>query len=293
MRTHQHVLLRMTEDLRLRGLSPNTVDAYIRAARIFLEFCGRPADQSDVRDVRRFLLFLIHEKKRSPATVNVYNAAVRFLFAVTLNRTFNSLQIPRQKTPKTLPQVLNRQEIASILEHGHNRKHKALFALIYGSGLRVSEAAAIKTEHIDSRTMRVFVQEGKGAKDRYTVLSHTALQLLREYWKAYRPAHPEGWLFPGTSSRTHITAAAISRAFCHALTRAQISKEVSIHSLRHSFATHLLENGVSLLQIKELLGHASIRSTTVYLHLANVTSGIVSPLDRPPSTDEGSTRAHA
>ena len=127
----------------------------------------------------------------------------------------------------------------------------------------------------------------------HTVLSHTALQLLREYWKAYRPAHPEGWLFPGTSSRTHITAAAISRAFCHALTRAQISKEVSIHSLRHSFATHLLENGVSLLQIKELLGHASIRSTTVYLHLANVTSGIVSPLDRPPSTDEGSTRAHA
>ena len=224
---------------------------------------------------------------------SIYNAAVRFLFAVTLNRTFNPLQIPRQKTPKTLPQVLNRHEIASLLEHCHNRKHKALFALIYGSGLRVSEAAAIKTEHIDSRTMRVFVQGGKGAKDRYTVLSHTAVQLLREYWKAYRPAHPEGWLFPGTSSRTHITAAAISRAFCHALTRAQISKVVSIHSLRHSFATHLLENGVSLLQIKELLGHASIRSTTVYLHLANVTSGIVSPLDRPPSTDEGSTRAHA
>ncbi len=224
---------------------------------------------------------------------SIYNAAVRFLFAVTLNRTFNPLQIPRQKTPKTLPQVLNRHEIASLLEHCHNRKHKALFALIYGSGLRVSEAAAIKTEHIDSRTMRVFVQGGKGAKDRYTVLSHTAVQLLREYWKAYRPAHPESWLFLGTYSPTHITSAAISRAFCDALKRAQISKEVSIHSLRHSFATHLLEDGVSLLQIKELLGHASIRSTTVYLHLANVASGILSPLDRGPFKDEGRTSADA
>lgn len=293
MGAHQHVLQRMTEDLQLRGLSPNTVDVYTRAARIFLEFCKRPVDQLDVQDARRFLLFLICEKKRSAATVNVYNAAVRFLFAVTLDRTFNPLQIPRQKMPKTLPQVLSRPEIASILEHCHNLKHKALFALIYGSGLRVSEAAAIKTQHIDSRTMRVFVQGGKGAKDRYTVLSHTALQLLREYWKAYRPTHPEGWLFLGTYSLAHITSAAISRAFGDALKRAQISKEVSIHSLRHSFATHLLEDGVSLLQIKELLGHTSIRSTTVYLHLANVTSGMLSPLDRPPSTDERRTSTHA
>lgn len=156
----------MTEDVRLRGLSPNTLDGYIRAAKIFLEFCGRPADQLDVQDVRRFLLFLIHEKKLSPTTVNVYSAAVRFLFAVTLNRTLNYLQIPRQKTPKHLPQVLSRQEFGSLLEHCHNPKHKALFALIYGSGLRVSEAAALKTQHIDSGTLRVLVQGGKGAKDR-------------------------------------------------------------------------------------------------------------------------------
>lgn len=151
----------MTEDLRLRGLSPNTIDACTRAARIFLEFGGRPVDQLDVQVVRRFLLFLIHEKKRSTATVNVYNAAVRFFFKVTLNRTFNSLQIPRQKMPKTLLQVVSRPETASILEHCHNRKHKTLFALTYGSGLRVSEAAAIKTGHIDSRTMRVLSKEAR------------------------------------------------------------------------------------------------------------------------------------
>ena len=160
MKTKQHVLQRMTEDIRLRGLSPNTLDSYLRATRIFLEFCQRPVDQLNDQDIRRFLVFLIHEKKLSPATVNVYSAAIRFLFAVTLNRTLNYLQIPRQKVPKSLPPVLCRQEIAVLLEHCHNAKHKALFALIYGSGLRVSEAAAMKTTHIDSRTMQVFVQGG-------------------------------------------------------------------------------------------------------------------------------------
>lgn len=293
MRTQQNVLQRMTEDIRLRGLSPNTLDSYLRAVRIFLEFCGRPVDQLNDQDIRRFLVFLIHEKKLSPATVNVYSAAIRFLFAVTLNRTLNYLQIPRQKVPKSLPQVLSRQEITILLEHCHNAKHKALFALIYGSGLRVSEAAAMKTKHIDSRTMQVFVQGGKGNKDRYTLLSHTTLRLLRDYWRAYRPTNSEDWLFLGTYAVTHITPDAISIAFRNALKRAQISKSVTIHSLRHSFATHLLEDGASLLQIKELLGHASIRSTTVYLHLANTTSGVQSPLDRWLTSGEEKVITHA
>ena len=147
MKIQQHVLHRMTEDLQPRGLSPNTQESYLRAARIFLEFCECPVDQLNDQDIRRFLVFLIREKKLSPATVNVYSAAIRFLFAVTLNRTLNYLQIPRQKVPKSLPPVLSRQEIVALLDHCHNLKHKVLFALIYGSGLRVSEATTMKKIH--------------------------------------------------------------------------------------------------------------------------------------------------
>lgn len=151
--------------------------------------------------------------------------------------------------------------------------------LVYSSGLRVSEAAALKIQHIDSKNMRVFVKDGKGGKDRYTLLSHACLDALREYWKVCRPNHPENWLFPSRRNGSHIGISALEKAFKKAVQRANITKHVSIHTLRHSFATHLLENGASLLQIKDLLGHASIQSTTIYLHLANATAGIISPLD--------------
>lgn len=155
--------------------------------------------------------------------------------------------------------------------------------VVYSSGLRVSEAAALKIQHIDSKTMRVLVGGGKGGKDRFTLLSETCLQVLREYWKVYRPQHPEGWLFLGTHKVTPITSAGIKNAFYKAVKRTNIAKDVSVHTLRHSFATHLLEDGATLLQIKELLGHAHIQSTTIYLHLANVTSGLKSPLDFLPT----------
>ena len=279
MEGQKQVLRRMEEDIRMRGLSPNTLASYTMHARIFLEFCNRPVNQLDTDDIRRFISYLINVKKASPRTVNVYSAAIRFLFAVTLNLTLNYLQIPRQKKRKTLPEVLTRDEVASILESCQNIKHKAMLTLVYSSGLRVSEAAALKIQHIDSNTMRVFVQDGKGGKDRYTLLSVACLNVLREYWKAYHPKHPDGWLFLGTYKVFHITPEGISDAFNKAVTKAGISKHVSIHTLRHSFATHLLEDGATLLQIKELLGHASIQSTTIYLHLANVTAGIASPLD--------------
>lgn len=150
--------------------------------------------------------------------------------------------------------------------------------------LRVSEAAALKIQHIDSKNMRLFVQNGKGGKDRYTLLSGNCLSVLREYWKAYRPAHPEGLLFLGTYNVSHITSAGIEYAFNEAVKRTNIRKQASIHTLRHSFATHLLEDGATLLQIKSLLGHANVQSTTIYLHLANMPSGIVSPLDQSHAT---------
>jgi integrase/recombinase XerD len=282
MDNKEQVLSRLKEDILLRGLSKNTLESYTVHARIFLEYCDRPVEQIDVEDIRSFLWHLLHEKKSSPGTVNSYSGAIRFLFAVTLNRTLNYLQIPRLKKRKTLPEVLTREEVFSIIDHCPNLKHKAMLMVIYSSGLRVSEAAALKIQHIDSKTMRVFVQCGKGGKDRYTLLSEACLHVLRDYWKMYRPRHQEGWLFLGTYDITHITSAGIKHAFYQAVKRANITKDVSTHTLRHSFATHLLEDGATILQIKELLGHANIHSTTIYLHLANITAGLKSPLDNLP-----------
>jgi len=279
MNSHEQVLSRLREDILLRGLSKNTLDSYTKNARIFLTYCNRPADELGAEDIRSFLQYLIREKKSSPGTVNTYSAAIRFLFAVTLNRTLNYLQIPRQKMRKTLPEVLTREEISAIMAGCDNIKHKAMLMVAYGSGLRVSEVATLKIQHIDSKTMRVFVECGKGGKDRFTLLSEDCLYVLREYWKVYRPQHPEGWLFLGTYKVTHITSAGIENAFNQAVKRTNITKDVSIHTLRHAFATHLLEDGATLLQIKKLLGHANIQSTTIYLHLANIASGVKSPLD--------------
>jgi len=283
MESKEQILLRMKEDILFRGLSKNTLESYTLNARIFLEYCNRPVEELNEYDIRNFLWYLINEKKASPGTVNTYSTAIRFLFAVTFNRTLNYLQIPRQKRRKTLPEILTREEVFSIIESCKNIKHKAMLMVVYSSGLRVSEAAALKMQHIDSKNMRVFVEDGKGGKDRYTLLSATCLSVLREYWKRYRPKHPEGWLFLGTYNVSHITSRDISFAFNKAVKRANITKNVSIHSLRHAFATHLLEDGATLLQIKELLGHTSIKSTTIYLHLANVTSDIKSPLDNSPA----------
>ena len=282
MNNKEQILSRMKEDILLRGLSRNTLESYTLNARIFLEYCNRPAEQLNEHDIRNFLLYLINEKKSSPGTVNCYSAAIRFLFAVTFNRTLNYLQIPRQKKHRAFPEILTREEVFEIIESCKNIKHKAMLMVVYSSGLRVSEAAALKIQHIDSMNMRLFVDYGKGGKDRYTLLSETCLSVLREYWKMYLPKHPEGWLFLGTYNVSHITSRGVEFAFTEAVKRTAITKNVSIHTLRHAFATHLLEDGATLLQIKELLGHSSIQSTTIYLHLANITSNVKSPLDNSP-----------
>jgi integrase/recombinase XerD len=281
MKSQEQVLLRMREDVLLRGLSESTLESYLMHARIFLEHCNRPVEQLNEHDIRKFLYYLINDQKAAPQTVNIYNAAIRFLFAVTLNRTLNYLQIPRLKKRRALPDLLTREETSSLIGSCSNIKHRAMLTVVYSSGLRVSEAAALKTQHIDSKSMRLFVESGKGGKDRYTLLSVTCLDLLREYWRRYRPKHAEGWLFLAPSRTTHITPRGIEHAFKKAVKKTDIAKNVSIHSLRHAFATHLLEDGATLLQVKELLGHSNIQTTTVYLHLANLTADVKSPLDRP------------
>jgi len=270
----------MSLDIRMRGLSENTRESYIRYAGKFLEHCGKSSEDVNESDARNYLLYLMNEGRLSISTINIYNAAIRFFFAVTLNKTLNYLQLPRFKKSKPLPEILTREETKRLIVECMNIKHKAFFLLAYGSGLRVGEIASLRVKDIDSKAMRIFVQGGKGKKDRYTLLSNECLSALREYWVVHRPNHPEGWLFLGTYRYTHVTTACVADAFENWISRTGITKDVSIHSLRHGFATHLLEDGVSIYQIKELLGHASLSSTAVYLHMANTTAGVVSPADR-------------
>ena len=277
--TEQQAMQKMWEDFRLRNLSDSTFKNYTQNVRKFLEFCGKPLEDLDENDVRRFLNHLIVDTGLAPRTVNQHSSAIRFFFAVALNRPMNYLQIPMMKIPKTLPDILTREEISAILGVCTNAKHKALLLLAYGSGLRTGEIETLRVKDIDSVKMRIFVRGGKNRRDRYTILPQTTLEALRGYWRISRPNSPEGWLFPGFRNVGHITRAAISLAFDNCVERAGISKKVTPHSLRHAFATHLLEDGADIMKIKELLGHYKLNSTMVYLHLAHVTDGIASPAD--------------
>lgn len=273
-----HYLERLYQDMQLRSYSYHTQEVYGRVVRDFLAFSGKPVELLNEQDVRNYTLHLM-KGKLSKNSINTYQAAIRFFFGVTLNRTMNYLQMPRLKKDHSLPVILSREEIAKLFTCCENPKHRAMFALAYGSGLRVSEICALRVQDIDSKQMRVFVRSGKRNKDRYTLLSRYTLEILRDYWRHYRPNHPEGLLFPGWRNLSPVTAKSVNLALERWLRIAGITKKVSIHSLRHAFATHLLEDGTDLFTIKELMGHSSISSTTVYLHLANVSARAVSPAD--------------
>jgi integrase/recombinase XerD len=275
----EEILARMEEDIQLHGLSKGTSVNYLYRAKKYLIYAGKPVEEIDEQDIRKYLLYLINETKLSPSSVNNSNAAIRFLFAVTLNRNLNYRQIPRLKRNKRLPNVLTKEEIEKIIGACFNIKTKSIFMTIYSSGIRIHELVTLKISDIDSKSMRIFVDGGKGGKDRYTILSQICLETLREYWKEYKPKY---WLFENRAKTNHIPDDNVQNAFKSAVKRAGIKKDVSVHTLRHSFATHLLENGTSILIIKELLGHADIQSTTLYLHLSNFTSNIKSPLDVLP-----------
>jgi len=183
--TNQQLIYRMRVDMRLRGMAENTQDSYLRYARKFIEFCGKPAQDLDELDARRYLLYLLHETKLDNSSINVVNGAIRFLFAVTLNRTMNYLQMPRFKKCKTLPDLLSREEAQALIAACVNLKHKCWLLLGYGSGLRISEIAALRVQDIDSQSMRIFVKDGKCGKDRYTLLSAECLNALRDCPQAF------------------------------------------------------------------------------------------------------------
>ena len=281
--TNEEVIAKAREEIHLRGLSPHTEKEYINDACALARHYNHCAlEDLTEMDLRAFLLHLL-EQGRTSGTVNRYNSSFRFLYGAVLQRNLNYQMIPRRRIHRELPKIMNRKEIVLFLGTIDNLRDRAIFETVYGAGLRLSEIAHLRVQDIDSQQMRLFVHQGKGGKDRYTLLSQRNLDVLREYWKEYRPNHPQGYLFYTKLGKDHaISPHTIQNAFHKYRKRANLSAEFSVHTLRHCFATHLLESGVDVCRIKQLLGHTHIQSTTFYLHLLNFEGTIKSPLDTLP-----------
>lgn len=270
----------MQRDLQLRGLSPKTQKAYLNQVRDFARYFKKSPDQLGEDEVKEYLHYLLKEKKVSDSTYRHCYSALKFFYQTTLKRNCVFEKIPHLKKGKKLPVVLDKTEVDTIFSVTKNLKHKAILMLIYSSGLRVSEAAHLQITDIDSKRMLLQVRQAKGGKDRYTILSNVALEVLRQYYREYRPKE---WLFHGESSDKPISERSIQKIFDKAKNLAGITKPATTHTLRHSFATHLLEAGTDLHHIQLLLGHRSPKTTTIYLHVSRKDlRRIVSPLDINP-----------
>lgn len=268
----------MASELKLKGYSPRTVKAYVYHTKRFLLYLQKNPVELEEIDIRRYLLYLLDEKGASHSYMNQTAAALKFLCAYVLNRDNLMGKIPSPKKEEKLPTVLSPQEVLAILHATENEKHRAILTLTYSAGLRVSEVVRLKVVDIDSERGLVYVRQGKGKKDRCSLLSQVALQVLRNYFRRYRPM---GWLFPGEEVGNHLTERSVQKIFEKSLKKAGIMKHASIHSLRHSFATHLLENGTDLRYIQELLGHKSSKTTEIYTHVSDKNiARIQNPLDR-------------
>jgi site-specific recombinase XerD len=268
----------MKADLTLKGYSEHTHRDYLRYLRRFAKhFMRSPAEMGE-EEIRAFLLHLVEEQKADPYLQKAHISALKFFYRTTLGRPEVVANIPNPKLPKRMPVVLSGQEVLAIFEATPYIKHKAMIATTYAAGLRISEICSIRKTDIDSQRMRILIH-GKGKKDRYCLLSPMILELLREY---YRKVRPKGdWLFPGRNPQKHLTRSSIHQAFKKAVKKVGIKKKVSMHTLRHAFATHLLENGTDLRFVQVLLGHASIRNTMRYTHVSNAAlAQIESPWDR-------------
>ena len=268
---------KMIMDMKLKGLSSGTIKHYTQSVINFSKFYKKSPALLGEEEIKKYLYHCITEKKLKKTTVRIHYSALKFLYSVTLDRPNEIRRIPRMKDDKSLPSVFSREEVKNILDVTHNIKHKALLMLIYSSGLRANKAATLKISDIDSSNMKIFVNKGKGNKDRYTILSKIALNILRTYWKEYKP---QEYLFPGSIKGNPITTRTIELVIKDSLKKAGIKKKGSVHTLRHSFATHLLEDGTDIFYIQKLLGHSNISTTTIYLHLRGIAyQTIKSPLD--------------
>jgi len=268
---------RMLEDLQIRHYSPTTIRLYLHSVAEFAQHFHKPPDQLGVEHIRQYQLFLIKDKQASQSTCIQLVCALRFLYTHTLNRKIEIERTPFPRRERKLPLILSREEVKALLEAPGKLRDRAILAVLYGSGLRVAEATQLKPRDIDARRNVLWVRQGKGRKDRQTLLPVKLLELLRRYWRAARPG---GWLFPNAAGTRPIGPKTVYLACRNAALTAGLSKSVHPHLLRHAFATHLLEAGTNLRTIQILLGHANLETTARYLQVADVAvRSTPSPLD--------------
>jgi len=273
---------RMTEDMTLRGFTASTQRGYLVAVENFTSFLGRAPDGATAEDLRRYQLHM-RTNGASATSMNTAVSALRFFFGVTLGRGDANQGMTTVREPRRLPVVLSPEEVARLLDAASGLKYRAALSVAYGAGLRASEVVSLKLTDIDSDRMVIRVEQGKGRKDRYAMLSEPLLHLLRAWWLAGRERDvmlPGGWLFPGQNPVNPLTTRQLRRAFDGARVAVGIDKRVSLHTLRHCFATHLLEQKVDIRVIQVLLGHSKLDTTARYSHLASTTlRAVKSPLE--------------
>ena len=277
--TNKELIEKLKVDMEMRGFSHHTKDSYLRKAKEIVEYFGKPMKQVTTEELRNFLRkYLREERKLGERSVNYYNSIIRFIYDVVLDYPINHKQLPMYKRKRKLPKILREKELNIFFDACEEYMYKTIFMLIYGSGLRISEAVNIRIEDIDSKNMRLFVRDGKGEKERYTVLPKASLEMLRKCYRIYQPKHSEGYMFLNREGKP-LKVERLRVFFRRYRRKAGISEEFIVHSLRHSFATKLVEEGVDLVQVKELLGHSCIRSTMTYVHVAVNMQKVKSPLD--------------
>lgn len=266
----------LRKELVARGYSPKTIKAYINNNEQFIEYIHKSVENISNQDIRNYIVYMAEERQLSKSSLNIVINALKFFYGEVLKYNF-IYDIKRPRRDKKLPVVLSRDEVIRILSSIKNLKHKVLLMITYSSGLRVSEVIKLKLEDFNRERRLILIKSAKGRKDRYTILSDKAFDLLQIYCNEFKP---DKWLFPGQSNDKHISTRTAQAIFEQAKEKAGIVQNVSIHSLRHSFATHLLESGTDLRYIQELLGHQSSKTTEIYTHVSNKVLGkIVSPLD--------------
>jgi integrase/recombinase XerD len=274
---------RMLDDMRMRKLSDKTQSHYLRAVKCFAAYLGRPPDTASAEDLRRYQLHLVDEGI-SPASLNAAISGLKFFFDITLDHAELMARMQPVHLPRTLPVILSREEVARLIEAAGNLKHQTALSVAYGAGLRVSEVVALKVGDVDSQRMTLRIEQAKGQKDRYALLSPVLLGRLRAWWRVARAQGkmPDGgWLFPGLNPFNPLSTRQMERAIHAAADAAQIDKRVSMHTLRHSFATHLLEAKVDIRVIQVLLGHKKLETTALYAQVAtDILREVVSPLEQ-------------
>jgi len=272
---------RMTEDMQVRNFSPHTQASYVQQVSLFARHFNQSPEVLGPEEIRSYQVYLTNEKKLSPGSILIAVAALRFLYKVTLHKDWSLEEIiPAPKKPQKLPVVLSPEEVLQFLSCVHSIKHRTILTVCYAAGLRISEAISLKVPDIDNKRMVIRVEQGKCQKDRYVMLSPKLLEVLRAWWPVEKPKQ---WLFPGDRVGSHITKDAVELACQKAHRRCGIPKPITPHSLRHCFATHLLESGTDVRTIQLLLGHRSLVTTARYLRIATTKlCSTKSPLDLLP-----------